>query len=81
MENGKIDIFINYEYHLSELLKNSPRQLLIEYSPLFLVFHNTPEGHFLKRYFDKKIAALALNNTLKSIFPDEEKYKQAYIRP
>jgi hypothetical protein len=81
MENGKIDIFINYEYHLSELLKNSPRQLLIEYSPLFLVFHNTPEGHFLKRYFDKKIATLALNNTLKSIFPDEVKYKQAYIRP
>jgi len=81
MENGKIDIFIEYGYNLLESLQKLPKQILIENSPLFLAFHNTPQGHFLKRYFDKKISALALSNELKSIFPDEKTYKQAYIRP
>jgi len=81
MKNGKVDIILEYGYNLAESLKKLPKKVLIENSPLFLVFHDTQQGRFLKRYFDKKIAELALNKDLKSLFPNEVMYKQAYIRP
>jgi len=81
MRNGKIDIVLEYGYNLAESLQKLPKKVLIENSPLFLVFHDSQQGRFLKRYFDRKIAELAINNTLKLLFLDNVMYKQAHIRP
>jgi len=81
IKNNKVDIVIEYDYNLDQYTQALPRIVLQENSPLFLVFHDTPKGHFLKSYFDKNIAELARENILKKIFPDEMTYKQAHIRP
>ena len=81
IKNNKVDIVIEYGYNLDQYTLALPRAVLLENSPLFLVFHDTPKGHFLKSYFDKNIVKLARENVLKSIFPDEMTYKQAHIRP
>jgi len=81
MRNGKIDIVLEYGYKLAKSLQKLPKIVLIENSPLFLVFHDTPHGRFLKRYFDRKISDMAINNTLKLHFLDDDMYKQAHIRP
>ena len=81
MDSGKVDVFLEYGYNLLESLQKLPKLVLLENSPLFLVFHDTAQGHFLKNYFDKEISALARNNELEAIFSDKEKYKQAKIRP
>ncbi len=81
IEKGKVDVVIEFEYNLNDYTQTLPKIELVENSPLFLVFHDTPKGHFLKSYFDKNIARLARDNILKKIFPDEITYKQAHIRP
>jgi ABC-type amino acid transport substrate-binding protein len=81
LKNNKIDIVIEYDYNLEQSTLALPRVVLIESSPLFLVFHNTPKGHFLKSYFDQKIAGLARKGILKSLFPDEYSFNRANIRP
>ncbi|WP_159818532.1 hypothetical protein [Colwellia sp. 20A7] len=81
LKNNKIDIVIEYDYNLEQSTLALPRVVLMESSPLFLVFHNTPKGHFLKSYFDQKIAGLARKGILKSLFPDEYSFNRANIRP
>jgi ABC-type amino acid transport substrate-binding protein len=81
LENKKVDIVIEYDYNLEQSTLALPRMVLMESSPLFLVFHNTPKGHFLKSYFDENIAMLARKGILKSLFPDEYSFNRANIRP
>jgi len=81
IKSNKVDIIIEYDYNLGQKVLTLPKALLIENSPLFLVFHDSPKGHFLKSYFDKNIVKLARENILKNIFPDKLTYKQAHIRP
>jgi len=81
IKNNKVDIVIEYDYNLDKYTQALPNTVLVENSPLFLVFHDNPKGHFLKSYFDKNIAELARKNILKNIFPDEITFKQAHIRP
>lgn len=78
---GKVDVVIEYDYNLDQYTKTLPKAVLLENSPLFLVFHDTPEGRFLKYYFDENMANLARNNVLKKLFPNKITYKQAHIRP
>lgn len=80
LENKKVDIVIEYDYNLEQSTLALPRMVLMESSPLFLVFHNTPKGHFLKYYFDKNIAMLARKGILKGLFPDENSFNRANIR-
>jgi ABC-type amino acid transport substrate-binding protein len=79
IKNSKIDIVIEYDYILDKYIQALPKLMLIESAPLFLAFHNTPKGHFLKSYFDKNIAELARKGTLKNLFPDELTFKKAHI--
>jgi len=81
IEKGRVDILIEFDYNLSAFTLALPKIELIEASPLFFVFHNTPKGHFLKHYFDENIVRLARDDTLKKIFPDNEAYTRARIRP
>ena len=81
LKNNKIDFVIEYDYNLKQSTLALPRMVLMESSPLFLVFHNTLKGHFLKSYFDKNIAKLARKGILKGLFPDEDSYNRAHIRP
>jgi len=81
IKNNKVDIVIEYDYNLDHFTQDLPNTVLVENSPLFLVFHDNPRGHFLKSYFDKNIAELARKNALQNIFPDERTFKQAHIRP
>jgi len=78
---GKVDVIIEFDYNLSTVTQALPRVELREASPMFLVFHNTPKGHFLKHYFDENISRLARDNVLEKIFPDQITFKQAHIRP
>ncbi len=81
IKSNKVDIVVEYDYNLNQHTQALPRFELVEHSPLFLVFHDTLEGHFLKSYFDGNIVKLAREDILKKIFPDERTYKQAHIRP
>lgn len=81
IKKGKVDVIVEYDYNLDEYTQALPKVILLENSPLFLVFHDTPEGHFLQHYFDEKIATLARDNILKGLFPDNITYQQAHIRP
>jgi len=81
IKNNKVDIVVEYDYNLNQFTQALPRFELIENSPLFLVFHDTPEGHFLKSYFDGNIVKLAREDFLKKIFPNKKTYEQAHIRP
>ena len=80
-KNNKIDILIEYDYNLEPSTQALPKMVLIESSPLFLVFHNTEKGRFLKYYFDKNIAELARNGVLRELFPDLSSFNRAHIRP
>lgn len=81
IKNKQVDIIINTESNLDDYVKSLTKISLEKGSPMFLVFHNTPKGHFLKSYFDEKIAKLAQENILNKLFPDIEAFKQAHIRP
>jgi len=81
LKNNKIDILIEYDYNLEPSTQALPKMVLIESSPLFLVFHNTEKGRFLKYYFDKNIAELARNGVLRELFPDLSSFNRAHIRP
>jgi hypothetical protein len=81
INKGKVDVVIEYDYNLNQHTQALPKTVLIENSPLFLVFHDSPKGRALKSYFDENIAKLARDNVLQKIFPNEITYKQAHIRP
>lgn len=81
MEKGKVDVVIEFEYNLSGYMNALSKVNLVENSPIFLVFHDSPKGHFLKSYFDENIVILARSNFLKKVFPNDITYKQAHIRP
>jgi len=81
IDKGKVDIVIEFDYNVNKHTLALPKIELIEASPIFLVFHNTAQGHFLKSYFDEHIEKLARDNVLKNVFPNNITYKQAHIRP
>ncbi len=81
IKEGKVDVLIGYDYYLNDETKVLPKLMLVEYAPLFVVFHNTPQGLALKQYFDQRIKKLASDEVLATLFPDNATYKQAHIRP
>jgi len=81
MKQGKVDVVIAYDYYLDAETKMLAKLMLVEYSPLFVVFHNTPQGYALKEYFDQRIKKLAGDDVLATLFPDNITYQQAHIRP
>jgi ABC-type amino acid transport substrate-binding protein len=81
LTEGKVDVIIEYSYNLSEQIRSFPHEMLKESAPIFLAFHDTPKGKALKLFFDKRIKALAIDNKLQLLFPNEESYQQAHIHP
>lgn len=76
----KVDIIIEYDYNLPKATNDLPKYVLKNAEPLFVVFQNTPEGHYLKQVFDKKMAKFALNDQLPPIYETEENYRHANIK-
>ena len=80
LKRKKIDVIIEYDYNLDEDLRTFPKLVLKNAEPLFVVFQNTPQGHYLKKVFDQKMLELALNSKLIQIYETEEQYNQANIK-
>ena len=81
IKNNKVDVVVEYDYNLAQSTLALPKVQLVENSPLFLVFHNTLKGHYLKEYFDKNMIKLTRTGELKKLFPDEISFEPAHIRP
>ncbi len=80
LRDGKVDVFLKYDYNLPGILKALPRKEVKPASPLFLVFQNTPNGRYLKQHFDKKIKNLATNKQLAPLYLKDGYFQQANIR-
>lgn len=78
-DSNKIDIFIEYEYNLDAHLTQFPRVEIKPSAPVFLAFHNTPFGRFLKQHFDHQLIELVHQKKLRGLYLTDEWFKQANI--
>ena len=79
-ELEKVDVVIEYDYNLNEALRKRPKAILKKSEPLFVVFQNNENGHYLKALFDKSISTLAQEGKLRSLYLTDENFEQANIQ-